>query len=143
MISLIWQLTPLKSITIPSPVQYTLSVGAYFVLLPVFWSGQTPAKKLLNLQLVSDWRTKWALFARQFSLFFIILPSFSLWRTILETTATDGRAHLDRKLVLLGLSLILPILAVGNFLLSWLLRRPQLFYEKLTHTHEISSLKKN
>lgn len=143
LISFGWRISPLKNITIPSPVAYSVSVGLYFVLLPLLWSGQTPAKKLLNLQLISDHQSKWGLFARQFSLFFIIFPSFSLWRIALDAVVANGPTHLDRNLVLLGLTLILPVLALGNFLLSWLLRRPQLFYEKLTHTREISSLKKN
>lgn len=142
LISVSWAYRPFKAISIPHPLSVAILVGLYFIVLPLCWSGQTPAKKLLNLQLTSQNNQRWRLFWRQLILFYIIFPSFSLWNRALIRLADSGRQHLDLHLWLLGMATIIPLLALANLGFSWLLRRPQLFYEKITKTFEISSLKK-
>ncbi|MFV0978169.1 VanZ family protein [Latilactobacillus sakei] len=117
---------------------YCLENGLYFVLLPVLWHGQTPGKAILRLKITANNAVAWRIFSRQFLLFFIILPSFQLWRINIDALVASGQTHLDIYLLLGGLAALPPVLFTGNFLLSWLFKKPQLFYEKLTKTQEMS-----
>ncbi|MDT3394762.1 MAG: VanZ family protein [Bacillota bacterium] len=138
-IAVIWRLLKLPAIH-SEVLQYCLATGAYFLMLPVFWRGKTPGQSLLQLQTVADQHPRWAIFWRQLLLFFIVIPSFQLWRVTLDAAVASGQQHFDVYLFIIGLSLLPPLLFTGNFLLSWVTKRPQLFYEKLTHTRVISSI---
>lgn len=138
-ITVIWRLLKLPAIH-SAVLQYCLATGAYFLILPILWRGKTFGQALLQLQIVADHHQRWAVFWRQLLLFFIVMPSFQLWRIILDAAVASGQQHFDVYLFITGLSLLPPLLFTGNFLLSWVTKRPQLFYEKLTHTRVTSSI---
>lgn len=138
-IALIWRLLKLPAIH-SEILQYCLATGVYFLIIPILWRGKTLGKALLQLQIVADHHPRWAIFWRQLLLFFIVIPSFQLWRVTLDAAVASGQQHFDVYLFIIGLSLLPPLLFTGNFLLSWVTKRPQLFYEKLTHTRVISSI---
>lgn len=130
-------------ITSTPVVWYSLEMLGYFVLLPVLWHGTTLGKRLVKIKITAalpvplHW---WQLIWRQLLLYGAVVPTFVLPVILLNGLSQAPRAQFDYYLLaLLVVGVVLAVFCL-HVLLTMLFRRDRLFYERLSHTKEVSTL---
>ena len=144
-------------ITIPSPLQgidkffnalemsseYVCSIVVYFMILLPLWHGKTVGKNILKLRVVTDenQNVKWYhCLVRYGILYFVILPAPFIVLSLL--THLSGQV-LILQLFLLGIITLLMILYIScifQIFVSVFTGDKLLFYERLSHTKNASTI---
>lgn len=144
-------------ITIPSPLQgidkffnvlgmsseYVCSIVVYFMILLPLWHGKTVGKNILKLRVVTDenQNVKWYhCLVRYGILYFVILPAPFIVLSLL--THLSGQI-LILQLFLLGIITLLMILYIScifQIFVSVFTGDKLLFYERLSHTKNASTI---
>ena len=144
-------------ITIPSPLQgidkffnvlgmssaYVSSIVIYFMILLPLWHGKTVGKNILKLRVVTDKNqsVKWYhCLVRYGILYFVILPAPFIVLSLL--THLSGQV-LILQLFLLGIITLLMILYIScifQIFISVFTGDKLLFYERLSHTKNASTI---
>ena len=144
-------------ITIPSPLQgidkffnvlgmsseYVCSIVIYFMILLPLWRGKTVGKNILKLRVVTDenQNVKWYhCLVRYGILYFVILPAPFIVLSLL--THLSGQV-LILQLFLLGIITLLMILYIScifQIFISVFTGDKLLFYERLSHTKNASTI---
>lgn len=144
-------------ITIPSPLQgidkffnvlgmsseYVCSIVVYFMILLPLWHGKTVGKNMLKLRVVTDenQNVKWYhCLVRYGILYFVILPAPFIVLSLL--THLSGQI-LILQLFLLGIITLLMILYIScifQIFVSVFTGDKLLFYERLSHTKNASTI---
>ena len=144
-------------ITIPSPLQgidkffnvlgmssaYVCSIVIYFMILLPLWFGKTVGKNTLKLRVVTDenQNVKWYhCLVRYGILYFVILPAPFIVLSLL--THLSGQV-LILQLFLLGIITLLMILYIScifQIFMSVFTGDKLLFYERLSHTKNASTI---
>ena len=144
-------------ITIPSPLQgidkffnvlgmsseYVCSIVIYFMILLPLWLGKTVGKNILKLRVVTDenQNVKWYhCLVRYGILYFVILPAPFIVLSLL--THLSGQV-LILQLFLLGIITLLMILYIScifQIFISVFTGDKLLFYERLSHTKNASTI---
>ena len=144
-------------ITIPSPLQgidkffnvlgmssaYVSSIVIYFMILLPLWHGKTVGKNILKLRVVTDenQNVKWYhCLVRYGILYFVILPAPFV---VLSLLAHLSGQVLFLQLFLLGIITLLMILYIScifQIFVSVFTGDKLLFYERLSHTKNASTI---
>ena len=144
-------------ITIPSPLQgidkffnvlgmsseYVCSIVIYFMILLPLWRGKTVGKNILKLRVVTDenQNVKWYhCLVRYGILYFVILPAPF---TVLSLLTHLSGQVLILQLFLLGIITLLMILYIScifQIFVSVFTGDKLLFYERLSHTKNASTI---
>lgn len=144
-------------ITIPSPLQgidkffnvlgmsseYVCSIVIYFMILLPLWRGKTVGKNILKLRVVTDenQNVKWYhCLVRYGILYFVILPAPF---TVLSLLTHLSGQVLILQLFLLGIITLLMILYIScifQIFISVFTGDKLLFYERLSHTKNTSTI---
>lgn len=144
-------------ITIPSPLQgidkffnvlgmsseYVCSIVIYFMILLPLWCGKTVGKNILKLRVVTDenQNVKWYhCLVRYGILYFVILPAPF---TVLSLLTHLSGQVLILQLFLLGIITLLMILYIScifQIFISVFTGDKLLFYERLSHTKNASTI---
>ena len=144
-------------ITIPSPLQgidkffnvlgmsseYVCSIVIYFMILFALWRGQAVGKNILKLRVVTDenQNVKWYhCLVRYGILYFVILPAPF---TVLSLLTHLSGQVLILQLFLLGIITLLMILYIScifQIFISVFTGDKLLFYERLSHTKNTSTI---
>ena len=144
-------------ITIPSPLQgidkffnvlgmssaYVSSIVIYFMILLPLWHGKTVGKNILKLRVVTDenQNVKWYhCLVRYGILYFVILPAPF---TVLSLLTHLSGQVLILQLFLLGIITLLMILYIScifQIFISVFTGDKLLFYERLSHTKNASTI---
>lgn len=132
--------------TLTSHTWWTLlEVAVYFMLIPYLTNGRTLGKKAVRIQLVEDGREKISLRALivRYSYLYFLFYGLSWLTQFMQQVAdhTSGFLQASANFIFLGLFLALLIFML-NIGISFILRKRVLFYEKASHTHTISTVKK-
>lgn len=123
---------------------YFVQVFLYFILLPSLTDGQTLGKKLVRIRLVEEngRKVSFKSMLQRYGLLYLVyfaLGKINLW--IAPTIQSDNQWQM---LTALGISVIiwvLQLMFVTNISWSILRKKRRLFYENISHTHTISTIK--
>ncbi|MFC6171707.1 VanZ family protein [Loigolactobacillus jiayinensis] len=122
---------------------YGLEVLGYFVLLPGLWQGATLGKRLVKIKITAALPVPlrwWQLIWRQVLLYGAVVPTFIVPILLLNGLSHAPQAQFDYYLMaLLVVAVVLAIFCL-HALLTMLFRRDRLFYERLSHTKEVSTV---
>jgi glycopeptide antibiotics resistance protein len=126
-------------------IVYFVQIFLYFICLPYLTNGQTLGKKIVRIRIIGDNTTRLsfkALFQRYGLLYMIYFALSRISLALVPGIQSDDYFQIVVS-VLLSL-MIFAIQAMFVINISWAIIRKnrRLFYEKISHTHTISTIKK-
>lgn len=125
---------------------YLVTAGFYFVVFPFLTNGLTIGKWLVRIQIVErSGRAElsfWHLFIRQIILYGAIIPGLGYWLPRMGLAAMRAPQRLvDFYLLATLLTVTLAAVFAVHVLVSMLYQHDRLFYEQLSQTQQISTVR--